>query len=143
MEFTRHQVREMAFQTMFSMLYQEEMTVDASIENILSMQEVQGEEFPEIPQYLELIVTGVKEHKDEIDLVIEKHLKSWKLNRLAKADLVILRLSVFEMLYVTDVPNRVSLNEALELTKRFSDDDSRRFVNGVLSSVMAELDLGE
>ncbi|MBO0475939.1 transcription antitermination factor NusB [Vagococcus sp. DIV0080] len=137
-ELTRHQLREVAFQVSFSMLYSEDVTIHQSIENVLDLYE--GQENSEIPQYVELVVTGVKEHQAELDTLIEKHLKRWKVNRIAKTDLVILRLALFEMLYVSDIPHKVSLNEALELAKTFSDDESRRFINGVLSSAMNEMD---
>ena len=139
MELTRHQLREVAFQANFSMLYNDELTIDEAIENVLEIYE-EKQEVAEIPQYVELVVTGVKEHQEELDVLIEKHLKRWTVNRIAKTDLVILRLALFEMLYVSDIPNKVSLNEALEIAKTFSDDESRRFINGVLSSAMNELD---
>ena len=138
MELTRHQLREVAFQVNFSMLYATDLTVEEAIENVMALYGEQEEVV--IPQYVELVVTGVKEHQEELDTLIEKHLKRWKVSRIAKTDLVILRLALFEMLYVSDIPNKVSLNEALEIAKTFSDDESRRFINGVLSSAMNELD---
>ncbi len=70
-----------------------------------------------------------------IDISIQKHLnKDWKLNRLSKVELAILRLSITEMLYIDDVPNNISINEAVELSKKFSDNKSSSFVNGVLGS---------
>ncbi|SLM85379.1 transcription antitermination factor NusB [Vagococcus fluvialis] len=138
MELTRHQLREIAFQVNFSILYSEGVEVDQVIENVLDLYEEQTCE--EIPQYIKVVVGGVKEHQLELDQHIEKHLKRWTVNRIAKTDLTILRLALFEMFYVSDIPYKVSLNEALELAKTFSDDESRRFINGVLSSVMKELD---
>lgn len=138
MDLTRHQLREVAFQASFSMLYSDELEILEAIENVLDLYDEQEEK--EIPQYVELVVTGVKEHQAELDTVIEKHLKNWKVNRIAKTDLVILRLALFEMLFISDIPNKVSLNEALEIAKTFSDDESRRFINGVLSSAMNEID---
>lgn len=138
MDLTRHQLREVAFQVNFSLLYSEEMEILEAIKNVLEIYE--EKESNEIPQYVELLVTGVKEHQEELDILIEKHLKRWKVNRIAKTDLVILRMALFEMLYVSDIPSKVSLNEALEIAKTFSDDESRRFINGVLSSAMNEID---
>ncbi|MDT2813876.1 transcription antitermination factor NusB [Vagococcus carniphilus] len=137
-DLTRHQLREVAFQVNFSMLYSEELEVNEAIENVLEHYDEQSSQ--EIPQYLEVVVTGVKEHQEELDQIIEKHLKRWTVSRIAKTDLVILRLALFEMLYISDIPAKVSLNEALEIAKTFSDDESRRFVNGVLSSAMNEMD---
>lgn len=138
MDLTRHQLREVAFQVNFSMLYSEDIEVETAIENVLDLYDTQVDQ--EIPQYVTLVVAGVKEHQDELDQIIEKHLKRWTVNRIAKTDLVILRLALFEMLYISDIPAKVSLNEALEIAKTFSDDESRRFINGVLSSVMNEID---
>ncbi len=136
-ELTRHQLREVAFQVNFTMLYSEDLEVSEAIENVLSLYETKDNQ--EIPQYLEVVVTGVKEHQEELDKIIEKHLKRWTVSRIAKTDLVILRLALFEMLYISDIPEKVSLNEALEIAKTFSDDESRRFINGVLSSAMNEM----
>ena len=138
MDLTRHQLREVAFQVIFSMLYSEDLEVNEAIENVLEHYDEQSSQ--EIPQYLEVVVTGVKEHQEELDKIIEKHLKRWTVSRIAKTDLVILRLALFEMLYISDIPAKVSLNEALEIAKTYSDDESRRFVNGVLSSAMNEMD---
>ncbi|QNN74427.1 transcription antitermination factor NusB [Vagococcus carniphilus] len=137
-DLTRHQLREVAFQVIFSMLYSEDLEVNEAIENVLEHYDEQSSQ--EVPQYLEVVVTGVKEHQEELDKIIEKHLKRWTVSRIAKTDLVILRLALFEMLYISDIPAKVSLNEALEIAKTFSDDESRRFVNGVLSSAMNEMD---
>ena len=140
-EFTRHQLREMAFQALFSMLYKTDVTADQAIDNVLDYNmNVELEEAIEQPMYLRVSVEGVTTHQEEIDGLIQTHLKGWKINRISKADLIILRLAIFEMLYLSDIPSKVSLNEALELAKEFSDDESRRFINGVLSSVMADLD---
>ncbi|OJG97296.1 transcription antitermination factor NusB [Enterococcus termitis] len=98
-----------------------------------------GEEF--VPTYLDLLVGGVCDRKGELDEVIEKHLgANWSIARIAKMDLIILRMAIFEMMYAGDVPNTVALNEAIELTKKYSDDRSRKFVNGVLSNVMKDIE---
>ncbi len=74
-------------------------------------------------------------NKTDVDAAIQRHLKDdWKLDRISKIELAILRLSITEMLYIDDVPESVSINEAVELSKRFSDDGSSSFVNGLLGS---------
>ncbi|MEG0122397.1 transcription antitermination factor NusB, partial [Enterococcus sp.] len=89
---------------------------------------------------LDKLVAGVCEHKADLDELIQKHLKKgWSIKRLSKMDLCILRIASYEMMYETNVPNKVALNEALELTKTFSDDQSRKFVNGVLSAINTDL----
>ncbi|WP_326716887.1 transcription antitermination factor NusB [Vagococcus jeotgali] len=141
-ELTRHQLREVAFQAMFSMMYQDDVSMTDAMRYTLLLADnsLTEEEEIVIPLYVDAVVAGVSEKQEELDGVIEKHLRGWKINRIAKADLIILRLAIFEMLYLQDVPNKVSLNEALELAKTYTDEESKRFINGVLSSVMAEID---
>lgn len=87
-----------------------------------------------VPAYLEKLVAGVLEKQTELDDQIKKYLTTgWTLQRIAKTDLVILRIAFYELDYQSDIPKRVAVNEALELAKQFSDDRSRRFINGVLS----------
>ena len=77
------------------------------------------------------------EDKAEIDEAISAHLKKgWPISRLNKTDLILMRIAVYEIKFVEEVPNKVSLNEALELSKEFSDETSRRFINGVLSNLI-------
>lgn len=86
--------------------------------------------------YLERIVYGVVEHVNEIDEVLKAHLEKWTLDRLATVDRNLLRLSAFELLYCKeDVPANVVIDEAIEIAKTFGDDQSSRFINGVLSKI--------
>lgn len=95
-----------------------------------------------IPHYLEQIVNGVQENSDEIDQLIDQHIQgNWSVNRLELINLEILRVAVYEMLYADRevVPKVVALSEALELAKLYSDDKSRKFINGVLSNIMDDI----
>ena len=76
---------------------------------------------------------------EDVDQVIAEKAKGWEVSRLAKSDLTVLRLAVFEILYDEDVPNGVAINEAVELAKKYGTDKSYRFVNGVLASVAKEV----
>lgn len=78
-------------------------------------------------------------HLAEIDEKISEKARGWRLERLAKADLAILRIAVFELLYDEDVPNPVAINEAVELAKQYGEEKSGRFVNGVLASIEKEI----
>ena len=78
---------------------------------------------------------GVQEHHEEIDKKIEDNLDNWKFERIAKAELAILRTAVAEMLYVESIPVSVSINEAVELAKKYGDERSYKFVNSVLGKV--------
>ncbi|XJZ26175.1 transcription antitermination factor NusB [Bacillota bacterium Lsc_1132] len=91
-------------------------------------------------EYLENIVFGVVEHQTEIDEVIKAHLEKWSIDRLATVDRNLLRIAVFELKFLKEeIPKKVVLDEAIEIAKRFGDDQSSKFVNGVLSKVKEEL----
>lgn len=89
-------------------------------------------------EYITRVIKGVQENNIEIDDKIQKYLVNWKLNRLSKIDLAILRISTYEILYENEIPERVSLNEGIELAKRYSDDKSFQFINGVLDKMIKE-----
>ena len=80
-------------------------------------------------------VEGAKEYLEEIDILIDKCAKGWDINRMNKVDLAILRLAIYEMNYVEDVPVGVAINEAVELAKKFSSDEAPAFINGILGKV--------
>jgi N utilization substance protein B len=85
------------------------------------------------------LIKGAVEHRDEADEVIKKHAKNWDLHRIAAVDRNILRLAIFEMLHRDDIPPVVSINEAVDIAKKFSTQDSGKFVNGILDKVKGEL----
>lgn len=91
-------------------------------------------------EYLKNCLEGVENNIQEIDSYIERYLKpGWKMGRIAKVDIAILRLGVYEMLYRKDVPNVVAVNEAIELAKKYSTDESKVFINGVLGNILREI----
>jgi N utilization substance protein B len=85
------------------------------------------------------LIRGTLQHRDEIDAIIRKHAKNWELHRIAAVDRNILRLALYEMLYRDDIPPVVSINEAVDIAKKFSTQDSGKFVNGILDKVKGEL----
>jgi N utilization substance protein B len=85
--------------------------------------------------YLLDVIEGVNNNLPYIDKIIEKSSKSWKINRLSKVDLSILRLGIYEISYRDDIPFSVSINEAVELAKKYSGDEAGSFINGVLGKV--------
>ena len=87
-------------------------------------------------EYIKNILDGVNKNQADIDSLIEKNLNSWKLDRISKINLTILRIGVFEIKFDEDIPDRVALNEALELAKKYSDEKSVAFINGVLDKVL-------
>ncbi|ABK61364.1 MULTISPECIES: transcription antitermination factor NusB [Clostridium] len=86
--------------------------------------------------YINKIVNGIEQNKEDIDKKIEENLTKWKLNRLSKIDLTILRISTYEIMFMEDIPNKVAVNEAIELAKKYSADNSPAFVNGVLGNMI-------
>jgi N utilization substance protein B len=110
-------------------LYEHEVTGTA-VEEILSRHsDVPGFE------YASSLVSGVRDHQPELDALIEAKAEHWELDRMPLIDLTLLRISLFELLHAADVPAAVTINEAVELAKRYSTEESGRFINGMLSSV--------
>lgn len=89
--------------------------------------------------FAEPLLRGTLEHRDQIDAEIMRHAKNWEIQRMAVVDRNILRLAVYEMLHREDIPPVVSINEAIDIAKRFSTDDSGKFVNGILDKVKGDL----
>lgn len=86
-------------------------------------------------EYILNVVNGVQENVSKIDAMIEKHSKGWKINRIPKVDLSILRLAIYEINNREDIPFNVSINEAVEIAKKYSGEESGAFINGVLGKI--------
>jgi transcription antitermination protein NusB len=89
--------------------------------------------------FAEPLIRGALEHRDEADALIKKHAQNWDLHRMAAVDRNILRLAIYEMLYRDDIPPVVSINEGVDIAKKFSTQDSGKFVNGILDKIKGEL----
>jgi N utilization substance protein B len=89
--------------------------------------------------FADKLIRGVIERRDELDKRIMQHAQNWELHRMAIVDRNILRLAVYEMLYREDIPPVVSINEAVDIAKRFSTQDSGKFVNGLLDKIRGEI----
>ena len=130
MSITRHQVREIAFQTLFAINSNPDANVQTVIDSLLGEKHVTKQ-----PEYLATLVDGVLAKQADLDEMISSKLNAkWTLSRLSKTDLIILRLGLYEIKYVNDIPAKVALNEALQLANEFSDEKERSFINGVLSN---------
>lgn len=92
---------------------------------------------PPVPEHSIRLVEGVDEHATRIDALIDAHASGWSLDRLPDVDRAILRMAVFELLWADDVPDAVVIDEAVELAKTLSTDDSPAYVNGVLGAILA------
>ncbi|RJR26251.1 MAG: transcription antitermination factor NusB [Desulfobacteraceae bacterium] len=131
---TRRRARELAVQVLFHL----EFSPDDPNEAFgLICDNFENPE--EIRPYAKVLVGGVWERKSHLDNVIGKASEHWRVDRMARVDRTILRLAVYEMLFVEDVPPKVSIDEALELGKKFGGSESSRFINGILDFVYKEV----
>jgi N utilization substance protein B len=130
----RHEAREKALQALFQVDVGH-IPPNEALQNVT--------EGKEADPFLRQLVYGVMEHQQEIDELLRANLEKWTLERVANVDRAILRMATYEMKYVDDVPVNVSLDEAVELAKKFGDTKSGSFVNGVLSKVKDALYIQE
>ena len=127
---TRRKGRELALQA----LYQIEITADASAAAVdLFLSHFEGNTLAK--DFARRLVSGVISQRPQLDRLIEKCTENWKLRRLSKVDLLILRVAAYELLFCPDIPLNVSLDEAIEIGKRFGSNDSAAFINGVLDQL--------
>ena len=125
---SRREARERAL----SLLYEAD-TKDATPAEVLADQVIPPEE------YATALVEGVGQHREVLDELIVRYTRDWTIDRMPVLDRTILRMAIFELLHHTDVPTGVVLSEAVELAKRFSTDESGRFVNGMLARIAEEV----
>lgn len=131
--------RKLARESAFKLIYQIPFHGSLPISEVVENYSVCAEDYAKLDEndlkYVDLCVNGCFDNIAEIDEKISSSLKNWTIARLSKVNLAILRLSLSEMDYA-EVPYQVSINEAVELAKKFSDDDAPSFVNGVLAEVI-------
>jgi N utilization substance protein B len=126
----RRRSRELALQG----LYMKEVG-KAPIEEIVALNWIEKEITELIREFAVTLIKGVDDNIEEIDALIVSHSKNWKIERLSVIDKVILRISIFALLYLPEVPDVVTINEAIELGKIYGGDSSGQFINGVLDAV--------
>jgi N utilization substance protein B len=125
----RRTAREKAVQCLFQ-IDMADVKLDDAVNMVLEDNEQEDSE------YMLFLVKNTLKHLPAIDAEIKKYLRGWQLDRIANVDRAILRLAFFELMHEKETPEKVVLNEAIELAKLFSDEQSYRFVNGVLSSYL-------
>ena len=116
----------------------EELKLQFSDEADVELEETELSQFIDL-KYSKELVESFNANKESIDSLINKYAKNWTINRMAKVDLAILRLAICEILYMSEMPTKVSINEAIELAKLYCDDKSPKFINGILGSVVSEI----
>ena len=142
----RRQARELALKVLYS-LYDHDMEIEFILkdfwDNFRFRDDVLGEPIEDInravpshvKEFAEVLIKGVVDNLAEIDDIIDQHSTNWALDRMARVDLSLLRLSVFELLYLPDVPSNVAINEAIEIGKRYGTQDTPPFINGILDKI--------
>ncbi|ELC8441716.1 transcription antitermination factor NusB [Clostridium perfringens] len=121
---------------LLQLAYQMEITSETAIETFNSFMENEDISKDDLDlAYIKSGLVGIEENKEKLNSLIEAQLVKWKLNRISKVNLSILRIATYEMLFAEDVPGKVSINEAIELCKKYSDNKSVSFINGVLDKV--------
>ena len=129
----RHTSRKLALSSIFSWSFAEpdmEKNIQASAEIL----EEEGVSYDD--ELTKFLVDGVREHIDEIDKIVEECAPDWPLDKIAKIDLVILRIAIFEILFGKKTPTKVAIDEAVEIAKEFGNETSHKFINGVLGTVV-------
>jgi transcription antitermination protein NusB len=131
----RRKAREYALQ----MLFQWDITRD-SIDQIAASFFEGQDEAPAVMDFARLLVTRTVEHVERIDELIRRHAEHWRLDRMATVDRNLLRLATQEFLFDRETPRTVVINEAIEIARRFSTQESPQFINGILDSIKKELE---
>ncbi len=129
---TRSELREKAMVILYQIDIMKQNNVDFSIENLISENlEIDNE-------FVRNLVYGVTTHIENLDEIANNHMKDWSINRIDKTGAAILRIGLYEIIYEEETPNIVAINEAVELAKKYSDDNVRRIINAVLDKVNQE-----
>ena len=131
----RSAIREAAFKLIYSFEIQEPENLEEQIDLYLECEEITDKEAKE---YIVDAINEIRKHIDEINNLIKKNLKAdWTIERISKVDFSILKLAIYEIKY-KELPYKVAINEALEISKKYGEETSRNFINGILASVVKE-----
>lgn len=131
----RKKAREGTMKLLYQMQVNEEFSQEALDEYLINFSFDKSEE-----KYIFQAINGISDNLEDIDRHIEKHIEGWEISRLAKIDLAVLRIAIYEILYRDDIPVQVAINEAIEIVKKYSLEDSFKFVNGVLGGFVRSID---
>lgn len=132
----RSTMRENAFKLIYSLEIQKFEKVEEQIELYFEINNIKQEE---TQKYVRDVILGIKKNEEQILKDIEQNLKEdWKINRISKMNLSILKLAIYELKY-KEIPYKVAINEAVELAKKYGEDKSKNFVNGVLASIVKDM----
>lgn len=130
----RREGRELALQ----LLYALELN-PIEVQEMLRLSRENSRASAEVRDFAEELVAGVVANRDAIDKIIVEKSKNWAISRMARVDLNILRLAVFELVFCSEIPKNVTMNEAIEVAKKFGTEDSSAFINGMLDEIAATI----
>lgn len=142
MKVNRTMTRENAMRVLYQIFLYKKNKIEYTVENTINeyMDNMPLEDRKTINiEFLKELVEGVLNNIDDIDIEISKYLENWTIDRLGLTDQAIIRISVYELLY-TDTPNLVCINEAIELSKKYSDEKVSKMINGVLDKIYHEVE---
>ncbi len=132
----RSAIRELTFRLIYSLEIQKVEDLEEQIELYIQCNDIEDDDAKE---YIKDSILGIKENNIEIQGLIEKNLKAdWKIDRISKIDLSLLKLAIYEIKY-KEIPYKVAINESLELAKKYGEETSKNFINGILASVVKEM----
>ena len=132
----RSAIRELTFRLIYSLEIQKVEDLEEQIELYIQCNDIEEDDAKE---YIKDAIIGIKENIDEIQGLIEKNLKAdWKIDRISKIDLSLLKLAIYEIKY-KKIPYKVAINESLELAKKYGEETSKNFINGILASIVKEI----
>ena len=130
--------RSLAREIAMKMLYAASLGGEESMSEVLEQSEQADTLSGADKTFLENLTAGVTDRQEELDQVIGQYAQGWALNRLARVDLTILRMAVYELLHMPEIPVGATINEAVELAKAYGEDKSSGFINGILGSIARE-----
>jgi N utilization substance protein B len=130
----RREARELALQMLYAL---DANPAPGVRETLRIFREEQTETTSRTREFAEALVQGVHDHRTEIDAAIKARSRNWALARMPRVDLNVMRMAAYELMYRPDIPKKVSINEAIEIARRYGDKESPAFVNGILDEIEA------
>ncbi len=131
---TRRTARECVLQILFQTEFQVKNKEDAARPNV----DVEKKMVSDVKIFANQLLEGVAAHREKIDGIIKRYAKNWSTGRMAIVDRNILRFSIYELLYLPEIPSKVSINEAIEIAKNYGNENSGAFVNGILDRIQSD-----
>ena len=130
----RRESRELALQILYALDANPSVGIR---ETLQTFREEQTDVLTRVREFAEGLVQGVREHREVIDAAIKARSKNWTLVRMPRVDLNVMRMATYELMFRQDIPKKVSINEAIEIARKFGDKESPAFVNGILDEIEA------